>query len=403
MTYLPCPTYSYAARVNNPHLMAHISIWRSVVLVLAVAPLAYYVVATVACLRFFGKERRRILPDFRPPVSLLKPVHGEDFASYENFRSFCRQDYSDYEILFCVNDLSDPAVPVINRLIADFPDISVRLLSGAEQIGTNRKVNNLALLAREARHELLIQTDGDVRVGPNFVRELAASFAGSEVGLVSCFYRGVVQPSLFAELEALGAATDFAPGAIVADWKEGVTFALGAAVATTKTWLAKIGGYEAIAEYLADDYEIGNRIHKAGGVVLLSREPVWTMYPTQSLRSFWEHQVRWARTTRLVRPFSYFGLLITHGLAWVTAAALCGPTILTAVAYLSAYLVFRLSLAWTAGVWGLNDDVVRRKLWLVPVRDAVHFFVWIAGFTSNRVHWSGRDFTIREGKMSPLS
>jgi len=383
--------------------MNHLPIWRCAILALAIAPLVYYIVAIAACVRFFQRERRRALPEFQPPVSLLKPVHGVDFGTRENFESFCRQNYGEYEILFCVNDLSDPAVPYIQQLIGDFPGIPIRLLHGADQIGTNRKVNNLALLAREARHELLIQTDGDVRVGPEFVREMAAPFANPKVGVVSCFYRGIVEPNLGAELEAVGAVTDLLPGAMVADWKEGVTFALGAAVATTKTWLSKIGGYEALADYLADDYEIGNRIHKAGAQVLLSREPVWTMFPAQTLRGFWEHQVRWARTTRLVRPLSYLAMLVTQGLVWAVAAALCAPTPEIATAYLVGYLVLRLSMAWTAGVWGLRCDVVQGKFWLVPLRDAVHFFVWIAAFTSNRVHWSGKDFHIRKDKMIPLS
>jgi ceramide glucosyltransferase len=382
--------------------MDHIPFWRVVILVLSVAPLAYYLVAIAACVRFFHRERRKVLPDFRPPVSLLKPVHGVDFGSYENFASFCRQNYAQYEILFCVNDLSDPAVPVIQKVIADYPQIPIRVLSGADALGTNRKVNNLALLAREARHQILIQTDADVRVGSDFLRELAAPFADREVGVVSCFYRGIVEPSLGAEIEAIGAVTDLLPGAMVADWKEGVTFALGAAVATTKTWLASIGGYPALADYLADDYEIGNRVYQAGARVLLSREPVWTMYPARSWRGFWEHQVRWARTTRMVRPVSYFGMVVTQGLAWAVAAALVAPSAMIAAAYLLAYLVLRLALAWTAGVWGLGDQLAKRKLWLVPIRDAVHLAVWIAAFTSNRVHWSGTHYQICDGKMIPI-
>ena len=344
-----------------------------------------------------------MLPNFRPPVSLLKPVHGVDFGTYENFASFCRQNYPEYEVLFCVNDLSDPAVPFIQKVTSDFPQIPIRLLSGAESVGTNRKVNNLALLAKEARYEILVQTDADVRVGPDFLREVAAPFANPATGVASCFYRGIVEADLRAEIEAIGAVTDLLAGAMVADWKEGVTFALGAAVATTKTWLAKIGGYEALADYLADDYEIGNRIYKAGAHVLLSREPVWTMYPAQTWRGFWSHQVRWARTTRLVRPISYFGMVITHGLAWAVAVAFCAPNVQIAATYLFAYLVLRLSLAWTAGVWGLGDELVKRKLWLVPIRDAIHFAVWIAAFSSNRVHWSGKDYKITKGKMLPLS
>jgi ceramide glucosyltransferase len=181
-----------------------------------------------------------------------------------------------------------------------------------------------------------------------------------------------------------------------------VTFALGASVATTKGWLEKIGGYEGFASFLADDYEIGNRVHKAGGKVLLSREPVWTMYPALSFREFWEHQVRWARTVWLVRPASYFGLIVTHGLPWALAAAVVAPRFAISAAFLAGYLVLRLTMAWVVGVWGIGDDVLRKKLWLVPFRDAVHFVVWLAGFTSNRVKWGGQEFEIQKGKMIPV-
>src|ERR1700758_1932630 len=285
--------------------MPHMPIWRAVILLFAITPLAYYAVAIFASLRFFHRERRKPLEEFRPPISVLKPVHGTDFGSFENFASFCRQNYEDFEILFCVNEMSDAAVPIIRQVIAEFPHRRIRILSGAPQIGTNHKVNNLALLAKEAQHEFLVQSDGDVRVGPNYLREVIAPFVDQSVGVVSCFYRGITQANLGAELEAVGATSDFFAGALVADWMEGVTFALGASVATSKSWLRKIGGYEALASLLADDYEIGNRVHKAGGKVLLSREAVWTMYPARSLQGFWEHQVRWARTVRMVRPGSF--------------------------------------------------------------------------------------------------
>jgi len=163
-----------------------------------------------------------------------------------------------------------------------------------------------------------------------------------------------------------------------------------------------MGGYEALANFLADDYEIGNRVHKAGGKVLLSREAVWTMYPALHFGEFWEHQVRWARTVRLVRPTSFLGLIVTHGLPWAVAAALVAPNGRVAFAYLMAYLVLRLSMAWVAGVWGLGDELLRRKLWLIPLRDAVHFVVWLAGFTSNRVRWGGVEYVIKNGKMSEV-
>jgi len=378
-----------------------ISVWRLLILLLALAPLGYYLAGILAAVRFFVRERAKQLPDFAPPVSVLKPVHGADFATYENFASFCTQDYPDYEILFCVNQLSDPAVAIIQKVIADFPERSIRILSGAAQVGSNRKINSLVLLAREAHHEILVQSDGDVRVGPNYLREVVAPFRDPAVGVVSCLYRGIAQNNLWAELEAVGAASDFMAGALVADWKEGVTFALGASVTTTKSWLAKIGGYESLANLLADDYEIGNRVHQAGGKVLLSREPVWTMYPAQIARGFWEHQVRWARTIRLVRPASFLGLLFTHGLPLVLLAAVVAPAAWISAAYLLAYLVLRLGMAWVVGVWGLQDEVLRRKLWLVPLRDLLHFAVWLAAFTAHRIKWGGLEFELRHGQMIP--
>jgi len=382
--------------------MNHLSIWRFAMLVLAIAPLAYYLVAIFAALRFFRKERDRKLPEFNPPVSLLRPVRGVDFGSYENFRSFCTLNYPEYEILFCVNEMDDPAVPVIERLAKEFPERRIAVFSGAPQVGTNRKVNNLALLTRQARYEHLVQSDGDVRVGPDYLREVVAPFADAGVGVVSCLYRGVAERNFWAELEAIGAASDFLAGALVANLPGEVTFALGASVATTKSWLAKIGGYEALADFLADDYEIGNRIHKAGGKVLFSREAVWTMYPAQTGKGFWAHQERWARTVRMVRPASFLGLIFTHGLPLAILAAVVAPAAWIAASYLAAYVVLRLLMAWVVGVWGVKDETLPRKLWLIPLRDAIHFTVWLAGFTSNRVKWGESEFAIENGRMKEV-
>src|SRR5215469_659783 len=387
---------------GNTCLMNELPIWRIALLLLAIVPLVYYLVAIFAALRFFRRERARHFPSYTPPVSLLKPVCGVDFASYENFRSFCTLNYPEYEILFCVNEMGDPAVPLIRRLEREFPERRIEIFSGAEQIGTNRKVNNLVLLAKKARHETLVQSDGDVRVGPEYLREVVAPLSDSAAGVVSCFYRGIAQTNFWAEMEAVGAASDFFAGALVANLPGEVTFALGASVATTKTWLDKIGGYQAMADLLADDYEIGNRVHKVGGKVLLSRETVWTMYPAQSFLGFWQHQVRWARTVRLVRPASFLGLIFTHGLPLAILGMIAAPTPATRAGLLGAYLALRLLMAWVVGIWGVHDEVLSRKLWLVPLRDAIHFVVWLAGFTSNRVTWGGTEFEIENGCMKEI-
>jgi ceramide glucosyltransferase len=276
------------------------------------------------------------------------------------------------------------------------------LFVGAEHLGANRKVNKLARLAREARNDVLVLTDGDVRVGPHFLREVVAPLADPKIGAVTCFYRGIAEKNLGAEIEAAGASSDFFAGVLMAEWMEGITFALGASIATSKEWLGKMRGFEAIADTLADDYELGNRIAKAGGEVVLSREAVWTMYPAQTFRSFWDHQVRWARTVRLCRPLSYVGLLFTQGLPWVLFAALVAPARWIAGVYLIGYLIVRLSMAWTVGIWGVGDEVLRHKFWLVPLRDAMHFVVWLASFGSNHIRWDSVEYVVRQGRMTPV-
>jgi ceramide glucosyltransferase len=376
---------------------------RDAILLIACLPLAYYVVATLAGLRFFLRQREKSSGNFTPEVSVLKPVRGVDFASYENFRSFCLQNYPQYEILFCVNDLDDAAVPLIRRLAEEFPQRSIRLLSNAPQLGSNHKVNNLALLASQAKFELLVQSDGDVRVGTNYLREIAAPFERAETGVVSCFYRGVTQKNLWAEIEALGVATDFSAGVLMADWMEGVTFALGASLATTKTWLVKIGGYEGLAKVLADDYEIGNRVTKAGGQAMLSREVVETMYPAQTFAEFWAHQMRWARTVRLCRPTSYAGLFFTHGLPLAIAGAIVSRSAAVTLLFVAAYVGLRLAVAGTVGVWGLRDKTTQRKWWLLPLRDLLQFAVWLGSFFSNRIIWGDAEFELSaSGEMAAI-
>lgn len=376
--------------------------WRYAVLLLAAAPLVYYILATLAALRFFLPKEAEKSSEFRPPVSLLKPVHGLDFGSRENFASFCKQDYPDYEILFAVNDEADPAAPLIREIMAQFPRRQIRLFTSCEELGANRKVNKLAMLAREARHDVLVLTDGDVRVEPDFLREVVAPLGDKKVGVVTSFYRAIAEENLGAKLEAVGAASDFFAGVLMARWKEGIRFALGACIATTKEWLGKTGGFESIADSLADDYELGLRIAKAGGEIVLSHETVWTMYPAQTLRGFWDHQLRWARTVRLCRPLSYLGLLFTQGLPWSVLAAFVAPARWIGAAYLAAYLALRFAMAWTVGVWGVGDKVLRRNLWLVPIRDAVHFVIWLASFGSNRIRWNSVEYAIRNGQMVPV-
>ena len=211
--------------------MPAVAIVRDVLLCLALAPFAYYLSAIVAASRFYRDSPEHA--SFTPPVSILKPIHGLDRETYENYASFCRQDYPEFEILFCVSDGDDSAIPTIEKIIRDFPERSIRLLVGSEPLGVSDKVNKMCRMVREARHEILLVSDSDVRVNPGFIHELVAPFASPRVGGVTCLYKGLTDGSLAADIEALGNSADFAPGVLVARLMGDLDFMLGAVMVTT--------------------------------------------------------------------------------------------------------------------------------------------------------------------------
>lgn len=373
---------------------------RWLVMGLALAPLGYYVLAILAALRFF-RNRPSSPADFTPPVSILKPVKGLDREAYENYASFCNQNYPEFEILFNVSDESDPVIPILEKVIRDFPDRRIRLLVGAVPLGTNNKVNQLVRLAREARSDILVISDSDIRVGPGYLRAVVAPFRDPKVGAVTCLYRGLTDDSLPSQMESLGTTSDFDAGVLAAWALGGVDFTLGATMATTRRHLAEIGGFEVLVDHFTDDYELGHRIAALGYRVELTAYPVYTVFPTQKLRDCFAHQVRWALTFRHAAPWGHLGLLFTHGQPWVLAAAAVAPSGWVSAAYLAGYLVLRGAMAWTVGVWGVGDPLLRRKMWLVPLRDAFAFVVWVASFFSRRIIWRGSEYQIRDKRLVP--
>ena len=381
---------------------------RDVFLLLSLAPFAYYLLAIFAAQRFFrgvGPSLAVPLPNHPPGISILKPIHGLDRETYQNYASFCRQNYPEFEILFCVSDAGDPAVPVIANLIRDFPERSIRLLIGSEPLGASDKVNKLARMARETTHEVLIVSDSDVRVGPNFLRAIATSLADPKVGGVTCLYRGLVEECFAATLEALGNSTDFAPGVLVA-WLLGnhaLDFMLGAVMATTKTHLAEIGGFESLVDYFSDDYELGNRLAASGHRVKLSRFPVSIVYQSERLPAAFRHQLRWNLSIRYSRPWGHLGLIFTQGLPWTVLALILAPSPDVAAEYIAAYVLLRGTMAWVVGAWGMRDRLVRHKFWALPLRDAFAFFVWLASFFPQRIHWRGQQFLVRKKHLVAVS
>jgi ceramide glucosyltransferase len=382
---------------------------RVCLLVCAAAPLIYYLLSLFCVIDFFRARRAsgRPSPGFTPPASIIKPVRGVDREAYENFASFCRLDYPEYEILFAVADEDDPVIPVICKLQADFPERSIRLITRIPRVGANSKVNSLCRLVAEAKYDLLVMSDSDVRVEADYLRQVAAPFAEVHVGAVTALYRSFPGDTVGSTLKALGMAMDSAPAALVARKLEGnLQFAFGWTMATTRGCLEAIGGWEAMVNHHSDDFELGNRLARHGYRVELLRKPVSMVAPSESIRQFVRSEMRWAIGLRNVRPAGNWGLAFTFGLPWSIVAAL---TVFAAhwpwtvaVAYPLAYLILRIGLTWTIAAWGLRDRAATEKLWLVPVRDAISFVIWVFGFFSNEITWRGLSYRVDHGLLVPI-
>ncbi len=388
--------------------MSLVSVLRVIVLVLAAGPLVYYLLSLYCVIEYFVAMRKMPPRDdsFAPPVSILKAVRGVDHDAYENFASYCRLDYPEYELVFAMADRDDPVIPVIEKLRRDFPDTRIALVTDVPRIGENNKVNSLCRLVKEAKHNLMVMTDSDVRVERDYLREVVAPFADARVGGVTSFYRCKGGGTLAADLDMLGMCMESVPSALVARRLEGkVQFAFGWTMATTKERLAEIGGWEAMANHHSDDFELGNRIAAKGYRVELIREPVWMVFPKENVGEFLRHELRWAIGLRNVRPAGYLGMIFTHGLPWAIAAAavaFASGWLGLAGFYLGAYLVLRLSVAYAAGVWGLGDKHVGSKLWLAPLRDAISAVVWLAGLFTSRITWRGLEYRVKNRLLEPV-
>jgi ceramide glucosyltransferase len=351
---------------------------------------------------------------FSPDVSILKPVKGADLRMHAGFVSHCQQVYAGaFEIVFGVSDLEDAAVAEIARLREEFPECAIRLVVCAERLGTSGKVSNLVQMLREAKYEHVLINDSDIFVGPQYLARVMASFAPThsqtaQVGMVTAPYigqaiAGAKGITVWSRLEALGISTDFMPGVLTARKLEGgIRFGLGSTLATTKTVLAKIGGLEVLVESLADDYEMGARIAAVGYKVELSDEVVETTVPAYGLRGFWEHQIRWARSTRDSRKWGYVGLGITFAVPWAVAACVASGFALWSFSLLSLVVLTRVAVALSVGVGILRDGQVLRDLWLLPLRDFMGLAVWAWSFAGDTVVWRGERFRLKEGRLEQV-
>ncbi|MGB9312887.1 MAG: glycosyltransferase [Candidatus Acidiferrales bacterium] len=371
-------------------------------LLLAVAaiPFIYYVLSLYSTAHYFRSAARERQPniDFTPPVSCLKPVKGFDEDAYENYASFCRQDYPDYEILFCV-DKGDPTVPLLEQLVRDFRERRIRLLFGSGRDAVNDKVARLTRLVSEAQNDIFVITDSDVRVQPDYLRTIVAPFRDPKVGAATCLYASTEEKNLTQELQSIGMICDFFPGVLVAWQLDGVKFTFGQTIVTTRKAVAGYGGYQTIEDRPADDVWAGRLVAEQGYEVKLLPYVVHSVADFRSLSEFLYNRLRWMTVMRLMRPWGHLGLIFTWGLAWSLVAIAIHPSLTIACAYLGIYLAFRIAMTWMVGVWGMKQSGVWKKMPLIPLWDAMAFVIWLVSFARRTIRWRGVDYYIREGKL----
>ncbi len=373
-----------------------------VFLLLALGGLAYMVLALLGARSFARWLRGRVgTPEFAPGVTVLKPLKGVDSRMYEALASHCRQGYAGaYELLFGVSSAEDPACAVVERLRREFPDVAMRLLVCEERLGTSGKVSNLVQMLRGASYEYVVVNDADIAAGPRYLERVMRGFADERVGMVTAPYVGRAAGGVWSKLAALGIATDFMPGVLTARMLEGgIRFGLGSTLAMRRVALAKAGGFEAVLECLADDYELGARIAGAGYRVELCGEVVETTVPAYTFGEFRDHQVRWARTVRDSRRWGYLGLGMTFCLPWAVLCCVASGLALWSFALLSLAVLARVSVALCVGVGVLRDGQVLRDLWLLPVRDCFGLGFWVWSFAGDTVVWRGERFRLKGGLL----
>jgi ceramide glucosyltransferase len=377
-----------------------LAIVQYLVLIVASIPLVYYVLAIYSTFRFFEHAKHHAAPntDFLPPVSCLKPIKGLDEDAYDNYASFCRQDYPEYEIVFCV-DPGDPAMPLLERLIKEFPDRKIRLLFGSGRDAINDKVGRLYRLTNEAAYDVFIITDGDVRVGPDYIRSIVSAFRDPKVGAATCLYVSTKETNLVQELQTIGMISDFFAPVLVAWQLDDLKVTFGQTIATTRKAVQSYGGYQVIEDRPADDVYAGRLVAEQGYEVKLLPYIVHSVADFNTFSDLLHKRTRWLTVQRLMRPWGHFGLIFTWGLPWALVAIAAKPTVVVAAIYLGAFIFFRVLITWMIGVWGMKQNGIWHKMPLIPLWDAMAFVMWIASFGRRTIRWRGVDYFLREGKL----
>ena len=360
----------------------------------SMAGIAYLALALQRTIAF-GRRRTRELksPTFTPPVTILKPLCGAEPNLLENLSSFCNQDYPDFQVIFGVRDPDDPAAAVARQVIERFPGCDVGLVIDERIHGSNLKMSNVINMMANAKHDIIVLADSDVRVDSAYLRCIVAAFADERVGAVTCLYRGVPAGGGYVrELGALFVNDQFAPSVLVAIAFSPMDFCLGGTMGVTRAALESIGGFAAISSYLADDQMLGKLVHQRGLRVELSRKVIELSVADLNLRTLWEHELRWARTMHTAQPLGFSLSFITYALPLSIAygALSANPLAAVAIAGVAASLrvLLHYAVRWALGIQARDDA------WLIPLRDALGLAVWVAHFFGRNVRWRAHSYVV---------
>jgi ceramide glucosyltransferase len=359
----------------------------------AAAGIAYTAFA-IKRVRQFRNSARHQPCGFTPPVTVFKPLHGDEPHLYENLRSFCDQEYPDFQIIFGANDSNDPALDVARRLQREFTGRDIAVVAGAPARVRNPKVANLIAMSERAHVAIRNEKDRMTRAGRDYLREVVAPFAGDGVGAVTCIYGGTPNPSTASQLGAMHVNDHFAPSVLVATGIEPLTYCFGATMAVRREILENAGGFDALGDRLGDDYALGRLVAASGHRVELSRYVVHTTIADDDLETLWLHELRWARTIFSQRPAGFAGSIVTYALPLAIAFAALAPSAL-AFFTLTVAAVLRTILHFEGRKTFAPD--VRATPWLIPVRDLLSVAVWVTAFLGKRVRWRNSRFEVKAG------
>jgi ceramide glucosyltransferase len=371
-------------------------------LILTAAAWVYQLLALISLRRFFSRPLPSLAAGPRPGVTVLKPLKGLEPGTRECLESFLTQEYHPYQVLFGVSDPRDPALPLLEELRQTYPQLDLEILVCPASLGLNPKISTLRQMEPRARYGLLVISDSDVKVGPDFLPHAVAALLEPGTGLVSFPYRAGPAAALGARLEALTISGDFIPSVAAAFYVEGIRFALGAAMALTRPALSSIGGLASLADFLADDYQLGYRVSQAGFKVGLLPLVVETQNPGLSLRQYLAHQLRWARTYRVCRPRGYLAYGVTHALVYSVAFFLTSGGAAAALGLVAATLALRAAVAYFSERRCLEGHLPLKALALLPLKDVISFSLWLLSFLGGGVTWKNRRYRVTpEGKLVP--